>query len=120
MCAHPTVAATAAAADDVLPLREQYRQEMNCQIVHDSIHRRPGWATTYLLTVGGVAAAFGSMAIGGPWTDKPTIFEFYVLPEHRGRAFDLVRGAARGKQRALHGDSIQPPAAVGDAPHVRT
>jgi GNAT superfamily N-acetyltransferase len=37
----------------------------------------------------GVTAAFGSVAIAGPWQDKPTVFEFYVLPEHRGRAFDL-------------------------------
>ena len=44
---------------------------------------------TYLLRVGGVAAGFGSTAVGGPWTGKPTIFEFYVLPEHRGRAFNL-------------------------------
>ena len=36
-----------------------------------------------------MAAGFGSIAIAGPWTGKPTIFEFYVLPEHRGRAFDL-------------------------------
>ena len=70
-------------------MREQYRREMNCQIVHDSIHRRAGWTMTYLLAVGEVAAGFGSIAIAGPWTDKPTIFEFYVLPEHRSRAFDL-------------------------------
>lgn len=44
---------------------------------------------TYLLRVGGVAAGFGSTAVAGPWTGKPTLFEFYVLPEHRGRAFDL-------------------------------
>jgi GNAT superfamily N-acetyltransferase len=62
---------------------------MNCQIVHDSIHRRAGWTTTYLLAMGGVEAGFGSIAIAGPWTDKPTIFEFFVRPEHRGRAFDL-------------------------------
>lgn len=76
-------------AADVQPLRELYRQEMNCQIVHDSIHRRSGWTTTYVLTVNGVTAGFGSMAIGGPWTGKPTIFELYILPEHRSRAFDL-------------------------------
>jgi GNAT superfamily N-acetyltransferase len=29
------------------------------------------------------------VAIGGPWTGKPTILEFYVLPDHRVRAFDL-------------------------------
>ena len=76
-------------APDVLPLRERYREEMNCQIVHDSIHRRAGWTLTYLLHIGGVAVGFGSVAIGGPWKDKPTLFEFYVLPEHRARAFNL-------------------------------
>src|SRR5438128_9486169 len=75
--------------EDVLPLRTHYREEMNCQIVHDSIHRREGWTLSYLLDLDGVAAGFGSVAIGGPWKDKPTVFEFYVLPEHRARAFDL-------------------------------
>jgi hypothetical protein len=76
-------------AQDVLALRTRYRAEMNGQIVHDSIHRRKGWTLTYLFNVGGSATGFGSVAIGGPWKDKPTIFEFYVLPEHRSRAFDL-------------------------------
>jgi len=65
---------------------------MNGQIVHDSIHRREGWTVTYMLTVDGVTAGFGSIAIAGPWKDKPTIFEFYVLPEHRARGFDLFEG----------------------------
>ena len=84
-----SIVATVASNHEVLPLREQYRHEMNCQIVHDSIHRRAGWTTTYLLRVEGLAAGFGSIAIAGPWTDKPTLFEFYLLPEHRGRAFNL-------------------------------
>ena len=62
---------------------------MNCQIVHDSIHRRTGWTTTYALSVDDTIAGFGSMAIGGPWTGHPTIFEFYVLPLYRGSAFKL-------------------------------
>lgn len=77
------------AAPDVMPLRERYREEMNCQIVHDSIHRRVGWTLTYLLESGGVQVGFGSVAIGGPWKDKPTLFEFYVLPGQRTRAFEL-------------------------------
>lgn len=89
MSAHPHIAATQSSSREVLPLREQFRREMNCQIVHDSIHRRPGWAITYLLSVDGTPAGFGSIAVAGPWTDKPTIFEFYVAPEHRSRAFDL-------------------------------
>jgi len=73
---------------EVLPLRTRYRQEMNCQIVHDSIHQRPGWMLCYALEVeGGAAAGFGSIAIAGPWKDKPTVSEFYLLPEYRLRAF---------------------------------
>jgi len=70
-------------------LRTRHRQEMNCQIVHDSLHTRTGWTRTYALGIGDDLAGFGSVAIAGPWKDKPTIFEFYVLPIHRHRAFDL-------------------------------
>jgi GNAT superfamily N-acetyltransferase len=73
----------------VRSLRTRYRQEMNCQIVKDSIHTRPGWAMTYALGLDDTLVGFGTVAIGGPWTGKPTILEFYVLPDHRVRAFDL-------------------------------
>jgi GNAT superfamily N-acetyltransferase len=73
----------------ILPLRVRHRQEMNCQIVHDSIHRREGWMLTYELTLGSDLAGYGSVAIAGPWKDRPTILEFYVLPDYRMRAFDL-------------------------------
>ena len=73
----------------ILPLRTRHRQEMNCQIVHDSIHRREGWTLSYLLELSGVAVGFGSVAIAGPWKDKPTVFEFYILPQHRSRVFEL-------------------------------
>ena len=74
---------------------------MNCQVVYDSVHRRPGWTTTYALQLDGMMAGFASVAVGGPWTDKPTIFEFYVLPAHRGRAFDLFEAVvcASGARR---------------------
>jgi GNAT superfamily N-acetyltransferase len=78
-----------ASAQDVLPLRVRFRAEANCQITHDSIHQRPGWTRSYLLQVGAAAAGFGSIAVAGPWKDKPTVFEFYILPEHRRHAFDL-------------------------------
>jgi GNAT superfamily N-acetyltransferase len=73
----------------VLPLRTRYRNEANCQIVHDSIHSRAGWALSYLIHVGDAPAGFGSIAIAGPWKNKPTIFEFYILPEYRIRVFEL-------------------------------
>ena len=77
------------AASEVLPLRMRFREEMNAQITKDSLHTRSGWTRSYLLELGGVVAGFGGMAIAGPWKDRPTLFEFYVLPEHRGRLFDL-------------------------------
>jgi GNAT superfamily N-acetyltransferase len=67
----------------------RYREEMNCQIVHDSIHQRAGWTETYLLDTGGPAVGFASVAIDGPWKDKRTVLEFYVLPEYHNRAFAL-------------------------------
>jgi GNAT superfamily N-acetyltransferase len=74
-------------AAGTFPLRTRYREEANGQIVLDSIHRRDGWTLSHLLIADGREAGFGSVAIGGPWKDKPTIFEFYLLPEHRSRAF---------------------------------
>lgn len=84
---HVHAALTVAPA--VRSLRARYRQEMNCQIVKDSIHTRPGWAMIYALGIDDTMVGFGTVAIGGPWTGKPTILEFYVLPDHRTRAFDL-------------------------------
>jgi len=70
-------------------LRDLYRQEMSCQIIHDSIHVRPGWSLEYLLSAAGRAVGYGSIAVVGPWKDKPTLYEFYVLPYYRSRLFDL-------------------------------
>ena len=81
--------ATHSTNEAVLPLRARYREESRHQIVHDSIHRRPGWTRTYLLESDDVAVGFGTVAIGGPWSGKPTIYEFYVRPESGAHAFAL-------------------------------
>lgn len=73
--------------DRTFPLRDRYRQEMNCQVVHDSIHTRPGWTVTYVFSAGGQTVGYGSVAIAGPWREKPTILEFYLTSESRTRAF---------------------------------
>jgi GNAT superfamily N-acetyltransferase len=70
-------------------MRDIYRQEMNCQIVHDSIHTRPGWTLEYAFRVAGAKAGYGSVAVGGPWKGKPTVYEFFVLPQYRAMLFDL-------------------------------
>src|SRR5438105_2234182 len=85
-----TFSVLAGEVQDILRWRDLYRAEMNCQIVHDSLHARAGWTIPYLLqSAAGTIVGYGSVAIGGPWKGKPTLFEFYVLPQWRGRVFDL-------------------------------
>jgi GNAT superfamily N-acetyltransferase len=81
--------AKVATVKEILPWRDLYRQEMNCQIIHDSLHSRKGWTEPYLLMSHGVAVGYGSVAVGGPWKGKPAVFEFYVAPPYRSRMFDL-------------------------------
>jgi GNAT superfamily N-acetyltransferase len=69
--------------------RELYRAEMACQIVHDSIHIRRGWTQEYALALDGNDVGYGSVAVAGPWSGKPTLYEFYVVRGHRVRLFDL-------------------------------
>ena len=68
-------------------MRTLNREEMNCQIVHDLIHLRPGWTLTYCLDANDKRVGFASVAIAGPWRDRPALLEFYVLPEDRGQTF---------------------------------
>ncbi len=64
------LSAKAASVQDIAPWRDLYRQEMNCQIVHDSLHSRKGWTQSYLLIVGGAIAGYGAIVVGGPWKGK--------------------------------------------------
>lgn len=75
--------------EDILRWREMYRSEMACQIVHEAIHERSGWTDEYMLSSAGDAVGYGSVAVGGPWKGTPTAYEFYVVPDHRVRMFDL-------------------------------
>ena len=68
---------------EILPWRELYRREMNCQIVHDSLHVRDGWTEPYLIELVGEVAGYGSIVVGGPWAGTRTIFEFYVAESMR-------------------------------------
>ncbi len=76
-------------ADEVLALRTRQREMAGCQIVHDSIHRREGWTRTFLIEVAGNPVGFAEVAIAGPWTGKPTVFEFHLLAEFECRVFEL-------------------------------
>jgi GNAT superfamily N-acetyltransferase len=96
----PQINVKPATPKDTLPLRARHREEMNSQIVHDSIHGRPGWTESYLLELDGETIGFGTIAIGGPWKDKPTLFEFYLLPEKRSHAsnvFEALLSVSRAR-----------------------
>jgi GNAT superfamily N-acetyltransferase len=75
--------------DKVTSLRGQYCEELHCQIIHHSIHERPGWSVEYALEIDGFAVGYGSVAIGGPWTTAPSLYEFYVTKSSRQHVFDL-------------------------------
>ena len=79
-------------------MREAYRAEQDCQVVHDSIHARRGWTREYAIAEGDRVVAYASLAVDGPWRDKPTLYEFHVEPDRRSRAFALFEaflGATR-------------------------
>lgn len=99
-----TPEARVCSVEEILPMRELYREEMNCQITHDSIPRRAGWVVPYLLTLNGASVGYALLAVGGPWTDKPTVIEYYVAQEYRTRVFDLFRSVRCGQWRPIHRD----------------
>jgi len=71
----------------ILALREEYRREMNCQIVHDSWHAR-GFTRSFLFTLEEQAVGYGS--VGGVQEDPKTIVkEFFLLPPYRELAEPL-------------------------------
>ncbi len=82
---------TEVGVEEIHPLRELHRQAMNCQIIHDSLHRR-GFTQSYLVRVGARVAGYGAITSG---EDRHRVFprgivkEFYLLPEYRGDAVPL-------------------------------
>lgn len=99
MNAHPIdVSVRACGWERIEPQRAGYRAEMSCQIVHDSLHRRPGWVEWFEFTAGGRAAGYGAVVVGGPWVGTRTGFEFHVPPAERAAAdalFDAFLATAR-------------------------
>jgi GNAT superfamily N-acetyltransferase len=86
------------ALKEILTLRDLYRKEMNCQIVHDSLHER-GFTDSYLFRIDGQVAGYGSV-LGFHGKPKDTIKEFYVLPVHQAAALSLFRTFAAASHAA--------------------
>jgi GNAT superfamily N-acetyltransferase len=107
------ISATPTSLSAILPFRDAYRVEMDCQIVHDSIHARPGWTREYLLHLDGAPVGYGSVAVGGPWALEPAVYEFYIAPPHRTRAVDLFAALLQTSgARAIEVQSNDPLAAA--------
>lgn len=68
-------------------MRNLYRYEADCQIIHDSILRR-GLANAYLIEAAGRIAGYG-----GIWNKyhEGRVMEFYTTPSYRGDALLLFR-----------------------------
>lgn len=75
--------------DAVVAMRDLYRHEMHCQIIHDSWHSR-GWVDCYLLSIDGRGVGYGLVGSVPP-ADRDTVTEFYVVPMFRGAASPLFR-----------------------------
>lgn len=73
----------------VLPLRELYRREMNCQIVHDSLPGR-GFGDLFSIRTDGLTAGYG-FVMGYQGEPRDLVQEFYVLPHLRGHASSIFR-----------------------------
>lgn len=72
---------------EVEAMRELYRHELGCQIIHDSALAR-GLADPYLLLLDGRVAGYG--AVWNRYHDGQ-LMEFYTLPARRARALPLFR-----------------------------
>lgn len=72
---------------DIMALRDLYRQEANCQIIHDSVLSR-GLADAYLILADGHVADYG-----GVWTkyNPNRLMEFYTLRPMRAFAQSMFR-----------------------------
>jgi GNAT superfamily N-acetyltransferase len=75
--------------ESLLALRDMYRLEMSCQIIHDSIHSRAGWTQEYSLKIDEVQVGYGSVVIAGPWRGAPALYEFFVAGPYRLKVFEL-------------------------------
>jgi GNAT superfamily N-acetyltransferase len=73
---------------EIETLRQKYREAMNCQIIHDSIHVRAGWSREFAVEADGAVVGYGSVAVAGPWRETHALYEFFLQREHRTRTFE--------------------------------
>jgi|SRR5437588_12245958 len=115
------VSVRASQLSEIEPLREKYRAEMNCQIIHDSIHERVGWTREFSLHLHDrPVIGYGSVAVAGPWRENPAIYEYFIVPEHRLRNLRGIHQSAGLLRCQNYRDSEQCASATRDASCLRT
>ena len=77
---------------EILPLREQYLAEMNCQIRYNACHER-GWTDSWHLVLDDKRVGYGSIK-GREVKDRDSIFEFFIQEPYRRYSRDLFRALA--------------------------
>lgn len=95
----PALTALPTDPEMILPMREDYRREMACQIVHDSWHAR-GFVTPYLLLEADEVVGYAAVG-GAPGEPRDAVKELYLVPSRRGLALPLLDAviAAAGATR---------------------
>jgi GNAT superfamily N-acetyltransferase len=73
--------------EEIAPLRELYRHDMHCQIIHDSFARR-GFSDAYRIRQSGRVVGYGLVA---HQHYPETVHEFYVVPAVRQAALPMFR-----------------------------
>ncbi len=71
----------AATLADIAAMREVYRQEMGCQIVHDSWHARR-FTELFRLQIDGRDVGYGAVG-GAPGEPRELVKELYLVPSAR-------------------------------------
>lgn len=87
--AEMNIAAQKTALETMLPFRKLFLQEADHQIRYNARHER-GWSDSYILTVEGASAGYGSI-MGREIPDRDTVFEYFVVPPFRKYASPLFR-----------------------------
>lgn len=94
--------------NEISAWRDILQKESGGICVHHSLPRRPGWTVCYALECDQQPAGYGAIAVGGPWQERPTVFEFYLAAPFRHRAFAVfehflaVSGARHFEVQSSH------------------
>ena len=99
----------AASAPDLASWRDQFRRQATGQIVHDSLHGRPGWTQAYLLKANDAAVGYGAVAVGGPWQGTHTVFEFHLATGFTAQAADFFAEFLRFSEATHFEVQTEPP-----------